>query len=88
MKEEEVINLEIFGTRGGAKLLPLSVHTEIAGELANIRFPHLSEVDVQLQNTIAFLDLCDGKPANICDGEQGAVLQSIVEQIYQSAANS
>lgn len=87
MEEQEVVNLEVFGTKGGAKLLPLSVNTEIAGELANIRFPHLGDVDVQLQNTIAFLDLCEGKPAEICDGEQGAILQSIVEQIYQSAAN-
>ncbi len=87
MEQEETINLEVFGTKGGARLFPLSVHTEIAGELADIRFPHLGEVDVQLQNTTAFLDLCDGKPANICKGEQGAILQSIVEQIYQSAAN-
>ncbi|GGN10427.1 oxidoreductase [Dyadobacter beijingensis] len=87
MEEEDVVNLEVFGTKGGAKLYPLSVHTEIAGELADIRFPHLGDVDIQLENTIAFLDLCEGKPANICDAAQGAVLQSIVEQIYQSAAN-
>ncbi|MHA4737736.1 Gfo/Idh/MocA family protein [Dyadobacter sp. MSC1_007] len=86
MEEEDVINLEVFGTKGGAKLLPLSIHTEIAGELADIRFPHLSDVNVQLENTTAFLDLCNGKPANICNSDQGAVLQSIVEQIYQSAA--
>jgi predicted dehydrogenase len=86
MEQEETINLEIFGTKGGAKLFPLSVHTEIAGELADIRFPHLGDTDVQLQNTTAFLDLCGGKQSNICDGEQGAILQSVVEQIYQSAA--
>ncbi|MCF0071428.1 Gfo/Idh/MocA family oxidoreductase [Dyadobacter sp. CY261] len=87
MEQEEAVDVEIFGTKGGAKLYPLSIHTEVAGELADIRFPYLGDVDIQLQNTIAFLDLCEGKPANICDGEQGAVLQSIVEQIYQSAAN-
>nr|WP_295926143.1 Gfo/Idh/MocA family oxidoreductase [uncultured Dyadobacter sp.] len=87
MQDEEVINLEIFGSKGGARLFPLSVHTEVAGELADIRFPHLSEVDFQLENTRAFLDLCDSKPAQICTAEEGAVLQSIVELIYQSAAN-
>ncbi|WP_353723088.1 Gfo/Idh/MocA family oxidoreductase [Dyadobacter sp. 676] len=87
MEQEETVNLEVFGTKGGAKLFPFSVHTEMAGELADIRFPHLGHVDIQLQNTIAFLDLCEGKPANICDAAQGAVLQSIVEQIYQSADN-
>lgn len=87
MEQEETVNLEVFGTKGGAKLFPLSIHTEIAGELADIRFPHLDDVDLQLQNTIAFLDLCQGKPAHICDAEQGAILQSIVAQIYQSAAD-
>lgn len=87
MEEKEVVNLEVYGTRGGAKLYPLSVHTEVAGELADIRFPHLGDVDVQLQNTIAFLDRCAGKPADICDAGQGAVLQAIVEQIYLSATS-
>lgn len=87
MEDEEVINLEIFGSKGGARLFPLSVHTEVAGELADIRFPHLSEVDFQLENTTAFLDLCDYRPAQICTAKEGAILQSIVEQIYQSAAN-
>ena len=84
-KEEEITNLEIFGNKGGATLYPLSVSTEVSGELANIEFPFLSTTDSQLLNMTAFLDACDGKPSNICNAEEGAVLQEIVEQIYSSA---
>ncbi|SOD82329.1 Gfo/Idh/MocA family protein [Spirosoma fluviale] len=80
-------NLEIFGSKGGVKLFPFALHTEVAGELADIQFPYLEEVDIQLKNTAAFLDACQGKPSNICTAEQGAILQEIVERIYQSAAS-
>jgi predicted dehydrogenase len=78
-------NLELFGSKGGATLFPFTLHTEVAGELADIQFPYLDEVDIQLKNTEAFLDACAGKPSNVCTGEQGAILQEIVERIYQSA---
>ena len=80
-------NLDIFGSKGGARLFPFSLHTEIAGELADIQFPHLEEVDIQLKNTLAFLDACQGKPSNVCTAEQGAILQAIIDRIYQSAEN-
>lgn len=78
-------NLEIFGSKGGVKLFPFSLHTELAGELADVQFPHLEEVDIQLKNTAAFLDACEGKPSNVCTAEQGAILQEIVERIYRSS---
>jgi predicted dehydrogenase len=84
-KTEKNVNLQVFGTLAGAVLNPFTMHTEIAGELANIEFPHLEETDIQLANTAAFLDACNRKPSNICNSEQGAVLQEIVEKIYQSA---
>jgi len=84
-KEAESVNLEVFGNKGGAVLNPLSIHTEVAGELADIHFPHLMQADNQLQNTIAFLDLISGKQSNICNAEEGAILQEIVERIYLSA---
>ncbi|RRB06449.1 Gfo/Idh/MocA family protein [Larkinella rosea] len=78
-------NLEVFGSRGGAKLFPLSLYTEVAGELADVNFPYLEAVDIQLKNTSAFVDACLGKPSNVCTAEQGAVLQEVVERIYLSA---
>jgi len=88
IQEEETVNLEIFGSKAGAKLHPLSIFTEVESELADIRFPHLTQTNIQLQNTIAFIDACLGKESNICNGEQGAVLQEIIEKIYQSAGQS
>lgn len=78
-------NLEIFGRKGGANLFPFALHTELAGELADVHFPYLEEVDIQLKNTAAFLDACAGKSSNVCTAEQGAILQEIVERIYESA---
>ena len=77
-------NLEIFGSRGGVRLFPFTLYTELAGELADIQFPYLDEVDIQLKNTAAFLDACEGKPSHVCTAEQGARLMTVVEQIYSS----
>jgi len=87
-QEEEIVNLEVFGTKSGGKLYPLSIFTEVAGELADVSFPHLTETDNQLQNTIAFIDACNGKESNICSAEEGAILQEIIEKIYQSAGQN
>ena len=78
-------NLEIFGSKGGVKLFPFTMYTEIAGELADVQFPYLEDVDMQLKNTKAFLDACQGKPSTVCTAKQGAILQEIVERIYASA---
>ena len=77
-------NLELFGSKGGVKLFPFTLHTEVAGELADIQFPYLEDVDIQVKNTAAFLDACQGKPSTVCTAEQGAILQEIVERIYGS----
>lgn len=78
-------NLEVFGSKGGAKLFPFTLYTEVAGELADVHFPYLEEADIQFKNTEAFVDACLGKPSNVCTGEQGAILQEVVERIYGSA---
>ncbi|MCF0064336.1 Gfo/Idh/MocA family oxidoreductase [Dyadobacter chenwenxiniae] len=84
-KMQKNVNLEVFGTKAGAVLNPFSVFSEVDGELLDMEFPHLEEADIQLKNTIAFLNACDGKSSNICDATQGAILQKIVEAIYKSA---
>ncbi|MCF0042176.1 Gfo/Idh/MocA family protein [Dyadobacter fanqingshengii] len=85
-KMEKNVNLEVFGTKAGAVLNPFSMYSEMDGELVNMEFPHLEETDIQLKNTIAFLDACGGRASNICNAAQGAILQKIVEEIYKSAA--
>lgn len=87
-KLQKNVNLEVFGTKAGALLNPLTLYNEVAGELADIQFPHLEETDIQPKNTKAFLDACAGKASNICTAPEGAILQAIVEKIYQSAATS
>ncbi|GAB3499511.1 Gfo/Idh/MocA family oxidoreductase [Spirosoma knui] len=79
-------NLDVFGSRAGVTLFPFSLHTELAGELADVRFPYLADEDIQLKNTLAFLEACAGRPSNVCTAEQGAILMDIIDQIYQSAS--
>ncbi|MCE7068097.1 Gfo/Idh/MocA family protein [Dyadobacter sp. CY326] len=85
-KIQKNVNLEVFGTRAGALLNPLAIYSEVDGELVDMEFPHLEETDIQLKNTTAFLDACEGKSSNICNASEGAILQKIVEEIYKSAA--
>ncbi len=85
MEAEKDVNLEVFGSKGGAMYKPLGLFTEMGGEMANTHFPHLAETDIQLKNTTAFLDAIEGKPTNICNAQQGAILQEIVSKIYRSA---
>lgn len=85
-KMQKNVNLEVFGTKAGAVLNPFSMYSEMDGELVDMEFPHLEETDIQLKNTIAFLDACGGRASNICNAAQGAILQKIVEEIYKSAA--
>lgn len=75
-------NVTVYGSKAGVILFPFAMHTELAGELADIRFPYLPETDIQCLNTAAFLDACEGKPSNICTAGEGAVLMEIVERIY------
>jgi predicted dehydrogenase len=86
MQQAETVNLEIYGSKAGAVMYPLSIFTEAEGELADIHFSHLEKTDNQLLNTSAFLDACSGKQSSICNAAEGAILQQIVEEIYTSAA--
>lgn len=85
---EKNVNLEVFGSKAGALLNPFKLYSDIEGELADISFPKLEETDIQLKNSTAFIDACEGKTTDICSAEQGAVLQEIVQRIYQSAQSN
>ena len=86
--EDKRLELRAHGTRGGATLFPLALHTEVAGELADIQFPFLPPADRQLANTVAFLDACDGRPSTICTAAEGAQLQDVMDRLYAAANQS
>lgn len=85
---DKVLDLQVYGTRGGATLFPFRLHTELAGELADIAFPFIPAPDRQLANTTAFLDACDGRLTTLCTAEEGARLQELMDRIYASAAET
>jgi predicted dehydrogenase len=84
-QKQKDVNLEVFGSNGGALLNPPTLYTEIGGELADVAFPFTEHADIQLRNTSAFINACLGLTSNICSAYEGAIIQEIVERIYQSA---
>lgn len=86
-KADKYFNLEIYGTRSGASLQPLSVYTEKANELADIQFPFSGEINQKEKNIHQFIDACLGEKNNICTAGEGAQLQKIVAALYHSAEN-
>lgn len=84
-QQDRYFNLEIFGSKAGATLLPLKIYTEKANQLADINFPFLSQVNPKEKNIHRFLDACFGAETNICTADEGVLLQGIIEALYQSA---
>lgn len=86
-KADKYFNIEIFGSKAGASLLPLKIYTEKANELADIDFPFIKESNPKEKNIHQFIDACFGAKHNLCTAEEGAQLQKIIEALYQSAEN-
>lgn len=84
-KPDRLFNLEIYGTKSGASLQPLTIYAEEAGELADLQFPFLKEVNAKEKNIHLFLDACLGAETNLCTAEEGAQLQKMIEELYQYA---
>ena len=86
--EDKRLQLRAHGTQGGATLFPLALHTEMAGELADVQFPFLPSADRQLANTVAFLDAYGGRPSTICTAAESAQLQGVMDRLYVAAGQS
>jgi len=84
-KADKYFNLEIYGTKAGASLHPLSVYTEKADQLADIQFPFLQAINPKEKNIHQFIDACLGAKNNICTADEGTQLQKIIGALYQSA---
>jgi predicted dehydrogenase len=84
-KSKSTINLEVFGSKAGATLLPLEFHTEEANNLLDTTYTFEEENNNSELSVQKFLEACLGKTTNICTADEGAMLQQVVEMIYQNA---
>lgn len=82
-------DIEVFGTKGGAKLSPeLEIYNETNNYLTNLSFDAPTALDFSdlFENEINhFIDCLDGKAECIAPAEDGIILMQILDAIYKSA---
>lgn len=81
-------NIELFGTKAGAKLHPLELYTDMSGYMVNTQLatPAENSFDDMFVREIDHFVSCilDGTPC-MASAEDGVVLMQILDGIYRSA---
>jgi predicted dehydrogenase len=83
--EHDVFNVQIMGTRGGCTFSPLKIFRDEAGLMMNAEpafVGHWDSMDKKLENWIAYVR---GEAETECPGEDGMVVQQILDGLYASA---
>ena len=81
-----IMNVELFGTKGGMDLSAMEIYTDYNDELVDIVKLKIKEEDKQENSIRDFLDACNGKvDALITNARQGYEIQRLVEALYESA---
>ena len=82
-------NIELFGSKAGLTLDPFELHTEYAGNLADITirgkhdFDFSRDFDREIKN---FVDAVEGKSECKATAEDGVILMKVIDAVYKSAA--
>lgn len=81
--------VELFGTKGGAKLSPeLEIYNDMNGYLTNISFDADTSMDfnqIFVNEINHFVDCINGRTECIAPAEDGVTLMAILDAIYESA---
>ena len=85
MKKDSIMNAEFYGDEAGATLFPAHIYTDEKGELVTLFQKEQADSDSQRKCMQAFVDKCLGKDTVIANGEQGYIIQRIIEALYESA---
>ena len=85
MKDRSIMNLQIFGDRGGATIFPPEIFAESHGELTNTAIPYAESKDCYKRSVESFIDSCLGEESTIPTPEEALAVQSIVDAFYLSA---
>lgn len=85
IKEDSIMNATFYGDQAGATLFPAHIYTDENGKLKTLYQKGQADPDCQQKSMQAFVDKCSGKDTMIADGEQGYIIQRIVEALYESA---
>lgn len=86
MKENEFHNIQIMGTEGGGTYNPAEIFTDHAGYMMNMTPAFMHSVDGFHFKMQHFVDCIRGKAKCMATGEDGLMVQKMLDGIYQSAA--
>jgi len=82
---------QFFGTKAGATIKPwqkeLLIYTEQDGQLFDLTPASVGKTDFTLAAASSFLDAVEGKAPCLVTGEHGAILNTIFDAMYKSAAS-
>ncbi|HEX7064002.1 MAG TPA: Gfo/Idh/MocA family oxidoreductase [Bacillales bacterium] len=85
VKEHDTMNVSLMGDKGGADVFPLNIYQEKHDTLVDVTpsfLPGKGGYELEIGR---FVDACLGGPAPISTGEQGVIIQQIIEGLYRSA---
>ncbi|WP_199614516.1 Gfo/Idh/MocA family protein [Paenibacillus alkalitolerans] len=85
MKENDRMNVQLYGTEGGCSFSPVGIYKDRHGTLIDIAPAYLPKVDAYHAEIGAFLNACRGEPTPLSTPEEGILVQQIVDAIYASA---
>ena len=78
-----VVSTELYGTRGGAKLDPLEIYTEMQATLVDITPAHakVSSYDAEVAH---FIECIKGNKEPISNAEHGVGIMKMLDAVYKS----
>ncbi len=82
---EPTHDVQIFGTRGGARWGGPELYTDRNGYMMNVVPGFLAPTDVWHEKMKHFIEVCRGMRRNMSSGEEGLAVQKILEGIYAAA---
>lgn len=85
VKERDIRNVQVFGDMAGASLFPLEIYGEKDGVLTDTGFPFMGEEDRHFNSVLNFVQACLGRETLVVKGEEGVVVQRVIDGLYESA---
>lgn len=84
--ESEVNNVEIYGDKGGMKLKPLAVYTEVGDKLVNITIKEDNDFDgdAYVTEDKHFLDCILNGATSMASADDGVQAMKIIDALYES----
>lgn len=81
IEAKDTMRVELRGTKGGASLFPLVIHTEEHGALFDKTPAYLALEDPYARQIRYFLEACRHEPSYV-QAEQAVILHQIIDRIY------